>query len=248
MFGMQKRGKMIKTAIILAAGFGTRLQTIVSNIPKPMAKINGKPLLEYILINLEKQGFDKVVFHTCYLSHIIKNYFGDKFNSIDIIYSEVKDLVGTGGGIKKSLELVPYEEDILVINGDSFFDIDIQDFYYKFKNSNSIVALSLKRMEKYDRYGTVTLDKNNNIIEFKEKKYVELGLINCGVYLIKNNIFNVLCITSGIFSFEKDCLEKFAHLGYFSGFVYDRYFIDIGIPEDYRKAQKKFIDSINKYN
>ncbi|WP_373034661.1 nucleotidyltransferase family protein [Sulfurimonas sp.] len=221
-------------AIILAGGFGTRLQSVVKDVPKPMADINGKPFLEYILNMLSKQGVTDVVFSVGYKADIIKKYFGHKYKNININYSIEEIALGTGGAIKKSLDMCK-EKDVLVLNGDTYFDVSLNELFDKYKELDCSLILSLKVMHNSNRYGSVIVE-NNYIKSFTEKKYKEKSLINGGVYIINKNLFTN-SILNGTFSFESDFLEKNVNNLKFGFLISNGYFIDIGIPEDYEKAK-----------
>lgn len=225
-------------AIVLAGGFGTRLSTVVSDVPKPMAPINGRPFLEYLLDDLNEKGISRVLLAVGYKKGIIKNHFKEKYKNIDIIYSDEDIPLGTGGAIKKALTLTK-DEDIFIINGDTFFDIDLKEMYQFHKKNSSKLTLAIKEMEKFDRYGSLILE-GNKIIKFEEKKYVDKGCINGGIYLLNKEI--LIKEEKESFSFEKDILEnkKFQIEKY--GYKSEGYFIDIGIPKDYYQ----FKDRINK--
>lgn len=225
-------------AIILAGGFGTRLSTVVSDVPKPMAPINGRPFLEYLLDDLNEKGISRVILAVGYKKEIIKSHFKERYKSIDIVYSDEDIPLGTGGAIKKALTLAE-AEDIFIINGDTIFDVSLKEMYKFHKENDSNLTLAIKEMEKFDRYGSLILEENK-IVKFEEKKYIEKGYINGGIYLLKKNILGDKKEES--FSFEKDILEnqnlKIEKYGYKS----ERYFIDIGIPEDYYRF-KEIIES-----
>lgn len=218
-------------AIILAGGFGTRLSTVVSDVPKPMAPINERPFLEYLLDDLNEKGISRVILAVGYKKEIIKSHFKEKYKNIDIIYSDEDIPLGTGGAIKKALTLAE-NENIFIINGDTFFDVNLKEMYQFHKKNSSKLTLAIKEMEKFDRYGSLVLDKDK-IIKFEEKKYNEKGYINGGIYLINKEL--LIEEKKENFSFEKEILEnknlKIEKYGYKS----EGYFIDIGIPEDYYK-------------
>lgn len=218
-------------AIVLAGGFGTRLSTVVSDVPKPMAPINGRPFLEYLLDDLNEKGISRVILAVGYKKEIIKSHFNKKYKNIDIVYSDEDIPLGTGGAIKKALNLAK-AKDIFIINGDTFFDINLKEMYQFHKKNSSKLTLAIKEMEKFDRYGSLILEEDR-IIKFEEKKYNDKGYINGGIYLINKELLNEKEKES--FSFEKEILEnenlKIEKYGYKS----EGYFIDIGIPEDYYK-------------
>ena len=225
---------MITQAIILAGGFGTRLQKVVSDLPKPMADINGKPFLEYLFNYLEKYKIKKVILSVGYKHEKIIEYFGDNFKNIKIKYAVENQPLGTGGAIKFTLDKIN-DNNFFLINGDTFFDVNLNQLSNFHSDKKADISLSLKPLSDFDRYGAVEIDNNNRIKKFNEKKYQKHGLINGGVYAINKNIFNKTEKTK--FSFEKDIMEKHLTKLKMFGFVSDTYFIDIGIPDDYKKAQ-----------
>ena len=222
-------------AIVLAGGFGTRLSTVVSDVPKPMAPINGRPFLEYLLDDLNEKGISRVILAVGYKKEIIKSHFKEKYKNIDIVYSDEDIPLGTGGAIKKALNLAK-AKDIFTINGDTFFDINLKEMYQFHKKNSSKLTLAIKEMEKFDRYGSLVLAKDK-IIKFEEKKYNEKGYINGGIYLINKEILNKEEKES--FSFEKEILENEISKIEKYGYIAEGYFIDIGIPEDYYKFYLK---------
>ncbi len=221
-------------AIILAGGFGTRLSHIVSDVPKPMAPVNNKPFLEYIFNNLSKYNLSKIIMAVGYKSNLIKEHFGDSFKEIKIEYSEELTPLGTGGAIKKAVSICR-DKEIFIINGDTFFDVDLRNMKEIHRDSSCDITIAVKEMKHFNRYGTVIIE-NNRITKFIEKQDVDRGKINGGVYLINRNIFENL--DDKVFSFEQTILEslKYTMCAYES----NGYFIDIGIPEDYYKAQEDF--------
>ncbi|MFN8267669.1 MAG: nucleotidyltransferase family protein [Chitinophagales bacterium] len=219
--------------IILAGGFGTRLSTVVKDVPKPMAPINGKPFLHYIFEELQQQQIQKVVISVGYLKEVIQAYFKTEYLGISIEYAIEEEPLGTGGGMKKAFEKI--ENDAYILNGDTFFDIPLSAL----KNTSSDISIALKPMFQFDRYGTVAVDAEHRVISFNEKKYCEHGLINGGVYYLKKALFEKIK-TENKFSFEKAILEKHLCDLTIRGVIFDNYFIDIGIPEDYKKAQEDF--------
>lgn len=219
--------------IILAGGFGTRLSTVVKDVPKPMAPINGKPFLHYIFKELQQQKIQKVILSVGYLKEIIQAYFKKEYIGIVIEYAIEEAPLGTGGGIKNAFNKI--ENDAYILNGDTFFDIPLSAL----KNTSADITIALKPMLQFDRYGTVEVDSTQRIISFNEKKYCEHGLINGGVYYFKKSLFEKIK-TEDKFSFEKAILEKHLLDLQIRGKIFDNYFIDIGIPEDYKKAQENF--------
>ena len=225
-------------AIVLAGGLGTRLRSVVTDLPKPMAPIGDKPFLEYILKYLEKNGIKRIILSVGYKWETIKDYFGNNFNGIELIYSVEDEPLGTGGAIKKAISQVVSEK-VYIINGDTFFDVDLKSLSLK---GNSKLMLSLKLMKNFNRYGCVESDENSVVTAFTEKGFREIGNINGGIYLASRDIFDDFNLEN-IFSFEEFMQNNFKVLNITSA-VFENYFIDIGIPEDYEKAQKEIKNHI----
>ena len=229
---------MVKEAIVLAGGLGTRLRSVLKGLPKPMAPVGGRPFLEYLLRYLQQNGIEKVILSVGYKWEVIRAYFGDSFEGIEIVYSVENEPLGTGGAVKKSLSFVN-SNDVFIVNGDTFFNIDLKEFFAFHKKKRSVLSIALKPMSQFDRYGNVKIDDNNRIVSFEEKGYYESGLINGGIYLLNKDFFMDLDWKDK-FSFEKDFLEKCYKFYEFYGLPFDSYFIDIGVPEDYEKAKRDF--------
>lgn len=251
---------MIKEAIILAGGFGKRLQKVVHDIPKPMADINGHPFLAYLFNYLIKHGIEKVILSVGYKHEMIQSYFKNQYNSLKIVYSIEDEPLGTGGGIKIATSLI-VSGSVIILNGDSFFDVDLQKLEQFHIAEKCYLTIALKPMQQCDRYGSVTIDGQNRIIGFEEKtsnlslktsgtrdapsfkdrqsgkRYKEFNYINGGIYVLNKEIFDNITLPSK-FSFETDLMEKYYPDFQFNGLPFDEYFIDIGIPEDYEKAKK----------
>lgn len=238
---MANLNKNIKEAIILAGGKGTRLQSVVSNVPKPMALIGEKPFLMLLLQYLQSQGIEKVVLSVGYMYEIIQETFGESFNGLSISYSIESEPLGTGGAIAKAMTMVE-SQSVLVLNGDSFIKIDLEEIERKIPTSENHSLLVLKEMNNVSRYGSVVL-KDEVITAFEEKQFKEKALINAGVYVLNKDIFKDKNLPEK-FSFEKDFLEKEVEKENLRGIVTNGYFIDIGVPEDYQKAQIELVEQI----
>jgi D-glycero-alpha-D-manno-heptose 1-phosphate guanylyltransferase len=222
-------------AIILAGGFGTRLRTVINNTPKVMASVNEKPFLEYILFSLYKSNIEEVVLSVHYLSNHIKDYFGNSYKGMKLKYTEESSPLGTGGAIKHSLSHLRKTDNILVMNGDSFVNCDLLQVIEEHKSSECPISMVVKKLPVSERYGTLEI-QNNKIVSFKEKKPEKDCFINTGIYLISSRIFSNYNLPES-FSFEKDFLQKEIPSLNINAIYTDSFFIDIGIPEDYKKAQ-----------
>lgn len=219
--------------IVLVGGKGTRLRLVITDLPKPMAPVNNKPFLEYLLNELNNQGVKKVILAVGYKANIIIEYFGNQYKNMEIQYSIEKIPLGTGGAIKKALDIAS-ESNIVVVNGDTFSKVNLEKMMKKHLKKESDLTIATKTMKKFDRYGQV-LSENDKIVGFKEKQYCEEGNINIGTYILKKDFFKNIK-TSESFSFENDIMEKYFSEMNFISYLSDTMFIDIGIPEDYKKS------------
>lgn len=220
-------------AIILCGGLGTRLRTVVSDVPKTMAPINGKPFMMLQVEKLIKLGVNKIVFAVGYKKDIIRNFFGEEYKGVKIIYSEEEKPLFTGGAMKQALSYID-EDDVVVMNGDIWVDVDLNAMMQQHKDLGAWVTIAVKPMSNFCRYGNVILAENGvDIVDFIEKKPTEHGNVNLGVYIVKRNIFDDLPELGDAFSFENDYLTPNIKNRMRAAFRYDGYWIDIGVPEDY---------------
>ena len=227
---------MIKECIILAGGLGTRLRSEVSDLPKCMAPVAGKPFLHWVINYAIQQGVTRFIFSLGYLHEKIEDYIATDYPTLDTKFSVEKEPLGTGGAINLAIQLCK-EENVLVLNGDTLFEVNNKVLFDTHIKQDADCSLVLKPMVDFDRYGSVTINENEEIVSFEEKKQVEKGLINGGVYLIKKDAFVKIDFPNK-FSFEKDFLETYLNELKFIAVVNDGYFIDIGIPEDFKKANE----------
>lgn len=230
-----------REAIILAGGFGTRLQSVVSDVPKPMAPVCDRPFLEYQLDYLINQGIERVVLSLGYLPETIITHFGNQYKTLQLLYAVEDHPLGTGGAIAWAAEKI--EGDYFwVFNGDSLFEVDLPEMEKACNSTSAGFALALRKVQDVSRYGSVETDSNGMITLFKEKSTTPApGYINGGVYLIRKAdlIDNV---PGQRFSIEKSLFMPAERPVLMYGYPSDSYFIDIGIPEDYKKAQHDFIN------
>jgi len=223
--------------IILAGGLGTRLSSVVSDVPKCMAPVAGVPFLEHVLRYLEAQFADHVILSLGYKSEAVIEYLRQKAFTFKVSWVLEAEPLGTGGGIRRAL-MKSKEQQVFILNGDTFFEVDLSAMGAAL-DPGAKALLALKPMKAYDRYGSVRLGEDNRVIAFEEKQYRDEGLINGGICLLNKARENLSAFPEK-FSFEKEFLEPEAARGGLQGFVSDTYFIDIGIPEDYHRAQTDF--------
>jgi D-glycero-alpha-D-manno-heptose 1-phosphate guanylyltransferase len=221
-------------AIILAGGMGTRLREIITDIPKPMAPVNDKPFLFYIFNWIKDYPVEKAILSIGKGSEKVIDYLQDSFNNIPVEYAIEEKSLGTGGAIRFALHKTR-GTDILILNGDTYFPIDLNKFFLFHIENKNLFSVALKPMKNFSRYGSVECFKNN-ILRFNEKKFCSDGLINGGIYLVNKDFIESRQLPE-VFSLEKDILEKEAGSSTLKCMKFDDMFIDIGIPEDYRRAE-----------
>lgn len=224
--------------IVLAGGLGTRLRSVVSDLPKCMAFVAGHPFLYYIFKYLERQNMSHVILSVGYKYEIIEKWVHQNEWTFHVSNAIEEEPLGTGGAIKLALKHAK-EAQVLIINGDTFFEVELEKLYQFHQLKNAEISIALKPMRNFDRYGNVTTNENNKIIAFQEKQPCDAGKINGGIYLL-NRLSPLMKTDKERFSFEMDVLQKQVGTSALYGFKSDGYFIDIGIPEDYAKAQSDF--------
>ena len=236
---------MIKEAIILAGGLGTRLQSVVSDVPKCLAPVIGKRFLHYVINFLQKSGIEHFIFSVGYMHEMIEEYLYKDYSKLNYTISLETKPLGTGGAIKLGCNKC-LGKNVLICNGDTLYKIDISALSKLHVDANAACTLSLKPMNCFDRYGVVELNEDYSIKSFKEKQFYKSGLINGGLYALNIEEFLKENLPEK-FSFEKDYLEKDVNKSKnqkskLYGIIQDGYFIDIGIPEDYERAQIELLN------
>ncbi len=218
--------------IILAGGFGTRLQAMVPDLPKPMAPVAGRPFLGYVMDNLRRYGASRLILSVHYKRETIMGAFGDAFDGIPIDYAVEDTPLGTGGGILHATQYVT-EDTALILNGDTFLAMDYAAFYEQARQHN--LTLTLRHVPDVSRYGRVAVN-DTHITHFAEKGTSGLGLINGGVYGLNVPWFRGLSLPPA-FSMESDFFYPQVETLKPHYTITDGYFLDIGVPEDYERAQ-----------
>ncbi len=227
---------MPKDCIILAGGFGTRLSSVVNDKPKCLAPIDGRPFLAYLLQYLQQYNIGKVILSLGYKADMVIDWIAPLREQYPFVIEWVVETepLGTGGAIQLALQQTE-TEDVIIINGDSFYQTNIAELLAFHEQKTADITLSLKPMTQYERYGSVAVNEDGRITAFREKQYTDKGLINGGVYILYKPALLSLGFPAK-FSFEQDFMEKqLAHADMY-GYTNDGYFIDIGIPEDFARA------------
>lgn len=223
----------LKQVIILAGGFGTRIKDSIGDLPKCLAPVDGRPFIFYVINFLRSQGIESFIFSLGYKHEAVESYLKEHFSTLNYSCHIEREPLGTGGAIRACCKLAT-EDSALVANGDSLFKVSIASASELHHQKKAACTLLLKEMTKFSRYGVVELN-DNRVVQFREKQFYENGLINAGMYILDLKQFAVKDLPQK-FSFETDYLEKEYSSGLLYGFIGKGYFIDIGIPEDYRKA------------
>ena len=218
-------------AVILAGGLGTRLRGVIGEIPKCMAPVDGKPFLQYQLEWLSRFDVRHVVLSVGYLREQVMDFIQGREWPFAVSFAIEKEPLGTGGGIRLALQKCKGKQ-VFVLNGDTFYNVDLNALSF-----TAPVTLALKPMRDFDRYGAVDWD-GDLVTGFREKKRCAEGLINGGVYAIDRSQLD-MSLFPKTFSFEREVLEPLADYGLVAGEVQEGYFIDIGVPEDYARAQRE---------
>ena len=228
---------MLKEVIILAGGLGTRLRSVVSDLPKCMAPVAGQPFLKHVIRYLLSQGIEKFIFSLGYKHELIEEFLNNEFPTIHYECSVEQEPLGTGGAIYAACKRAK-ESNVLVVNGDTLFKAGLSKAFSFHLQHRADCTLMLKPMLDFDRYGAVDLDDDYTVNSFKEKQFFHTGDINAGVYILNVEQFIDKDFPEK-FSFEKDYLERYYTERKIFGLIEDSYFIDIGIPTDFQKAQEE---------
>lgn len=212
-----------------------RLRDEVPDLPKPMAPINGRPFLEYLIKNLIDNGIEKIILSVGYKAEKIIEYFGDQCFGVPIEYSIENKPLGTGGAIKLAVSLIK-ENMFLVVNGDTFTCVDLRKCYKSLKLQNNSIGMIAIEVAERSRYGSISIQNVTNLVlSFGEKGEMGPGIINCGLYFFSKELVDSWPKIDAPLSLEGDILSKCVKKNIFAT-VSDGYFIDIGIPADYKKA------------
>lgn len=223
-------------AIILAGGLGTRLRQAVPDLPKPMAPIQNRPFLEYLLNYWIREGVSRFVMSTGYLASRVQDHFGASYRGVPIEYSIEATPMGTGGGLSLALDYLTSKDPFLLLNGDTFFQVSLESFLQFHLCSQAEMTLALLRKKTEGRYGGIEMDKSGRVLGFGPEQSSDPFWINGGVYLISPKLARSISKEKAI-SLEKEILPSWLEKGNrIFGFQSEGAFIDIGVPEDYNRA------------
>jgi len=226
----------MNSAVILCGGLGTRLRPLLKDRPKALALVGGRPFLEYLLLQLKRYEINNVILAVRHCGEMIEAYFGSGDNlSLRLSYSYESEPLGTGGALKLAESLI-HSEDFLVMNGDSFFNIDLKVLIRYHQKKKALVTIALAQVDNTQRYGTVEVDRKGRIVRFLEKmKGEQAGLINGGIYVFQRKVLELIPEGRPV-SLEYEVFPKLIGKGFY-GLPFQGYFVDIGVPEDYLRLQ-----------
>lgn len=220
-------------AIILAGGFGTRLRKTISNVPKSMAPVSNRPFLEILLSLIARKGFTRVILSTGYMASTISCHFGNKFGELDLCYAVEENALGTGGATRLALSKST-QDHVFIFNGDTYLDLEVNLIENKWRSLQQPIVVA-RYVDDTSRFGSLLLN-NGKVNSFNEKGSSGPGFINAGCYVLPREILDHFPLYHH-FALEADFLSPQASKGKINYFVTDGLFIDIGIPEDYQRAQ-----------
>ena len=229
------------TALVLAGGLGTRLRESVSDRPKVLAEVLGRPFLAFLLDQLVDAGVRRIVLCTGYMGELVERAFGSEYRGAELAYSLEASPLGTGGALQLALPLLA-SDPVLVLNGDSYCDVDLRALKLWQVESGARNVLTLTRVEDTSRFGRVELDDERRLTSFLEKGDAEgPGLINAGVYLLGRELLESIpdATAGGPVSLERDILSAWIARG-LHGFPTQGRFLDIGTPRSYTAAERFF--------
>ena len=229
---------IVKTAVILAGGLGTRLRGTVPNLPKPMAPINDRPFLEYLIDYWISQGINRFILSIGYLKDVFIDHFGENYKNACIEYFVEEEPLGTGGGLL--LASKDLTEPFIVINGDTFIEVDLDSLCSFHEHKDSGWTLSLFQTTQSERYMGIGVNQNDEIVSLNLELDKSINLANGGVYLINPKLLDTLGYRVGSkVSLEDELLPSFiSKKGRLFGKEFNGRFIDIGLPSDYFQAEK----------
>ena len=223
-------------AVLLVGGMGTRLQSVLPASPKPLAPVGDAPFLQLLVKQLRSQGIRRLVMCTGHLADQVEREFSDGRKwDVAIAYSKESRPLGTAGAVKFAECYLKQASDFLVMNGDSFLELDFRELIRFHREHGGLITMAVRRVPDAARYGTVQLGTHNRVVGFSEKMAAPVpGIVNGGVYVFKSAILQH--IPDGPASLEKDVFPRSLEHGVYA-LEQQGMFIDIGTPEDYMRAQ-----------
>lgn len=221
--------------VILCGGLGKRLRQIIKDRPKVMAEINGRPFMDILLDYMAGYGFKRFILCVGYMGDTIKQYYQTRAASMDVLFAEEKEPLGTGGAVKNAEPFIQ-SNPFLVMNGDSFCPLDIYGFINFHLVKKALLTIALSNLEHAQDCGVIELDESKRILAFNEKQRKHNTLVNAGVYLFDRKILSMIPAGRAC-SLEHDLFPKTTNKKFY-GYITQESFIDIGTPERFEKAKE----------
>ena len=217
--------------LILAGGLGTRLRSVVADLPKVLAEVAGRPFITHLLDQLAQAGLEAATLLTGYKGEIVEETLGLAYGGMQLGYSVEETPLGTGGAIRAAARVIPCEQ-LLVLNGDTFFDVDYRKLVQQAPAGSDLMAC--RRVEDVGRYGAVQLNDSGRVVALAEKGAQGLGLINGGIYVLRRE--GIAAWPKAVFSIETGYFPERLAAERLYGVACDGAFIDIGVPVDLQRA------------
>jgi NDP-sugar pyrophosphorylase family protein len=230
---------MMPDAVILCGGAGLRLKSVTGDAPKSMASVAGRPFMEFLLLQLKRYGFSRVVLSVGYQQQVIRNHFGAEAFGLKILYSSESSPLGTGGALRQAVSLITTET-ALVMNGDSYTDVDLQQVAATHSKNNADLTVVVFAEDRADA-GTVLLDQNKKITTFAEKRPVDSARYrSAGIYVLNKPLMDRVPHAVKV-SLEEQIFPGWIAEGRnVQAFVHPGKCVDIGTPERFQGAQDIF--------
>jgi mannose-1-phosphate guanylyltransferase len=223
--------------ILLCGGAGLRLRSITDDAPKALARIAGRPFLELPLRQLRRHGFQRVILAVGYRQDMIRSHFGTDAFGLELIYSAELSPLGTGGALRNAADLVPAQT-FLVMNGDSYTDVDLIALMLKHEETKADVSVVVVPADERSDCGSVFLDANGNLAQFAEKGPRRTPYINAGIYVVSRAVLDLIPAGTQV-SLEKDLFPRWIQDGArIKAFIHSGTCVDIGTPDRYQVAQE----------
>jgi NDP-sugar pyrophosphorylase family protein len=224
-------------ALLLCGGAGLRLRSVIGDAPKGMAEVAGRPFLELLLRQLHRNGFNRAILAVGYQQEVIHSYFGEGSFGLQLVYSAESYPLGTGGALRNAADLIE-SENVLIMNGDSYTEVDLSKFLAEFREAKADASMVVVPADGRSDCGFVLINEDGKLSSFEEKQApVHAPYVNAGVYILSRQMLYE--IPAGVqISLERSLLPRWLQQGrYIKGFIYSGRCTDIGTPERYRDAQ-----------
>ena len=228
-------------AVVLCGGRGTRLAPVLQDLPKPLAPVNGRPFLNFILDHLiASERVTRIVLATGYLGEKVRNHYGDTYNGVPIAYSQEATALGTGGAVVNALRSLEISDPFFLLNGDSFADVQLDILFDQLADPTISFAMAVQAVPDAYRFGTVTMH-GSYVTGFAEKTGLhKQDLINTGAYAVRHQAFDAWISSSNVVSLEVEILPALVASRRIVGLPSGSRFIDIGLPETYSLSEDFF--------